>query len=273
MDQAQISPISALPEDKGQEARHKMDEVREIAQTYQLLNGHPDGPVQEHLGDHLVRRYTLSQGALEGVMESFDAHGQRESLLFFKANQLHGRCTYCTAGRVILEINFEEGVQQGLMKTYHGNGLLQSCVMYENGQMEGLFQIFDERGRLVRVSPYVKGQLEGEVVTYFMDGKTPSARQTYKANLLEGPSFSYDEKSHVLTENTYKSGLLDGKQLSYHPPLGDQDPLVSIESTYSMGICQEEKRYDEQGRSLDSHEVLGELTPAQKADQENRKEA
>ena len=252
MDDNIASNSAPSPEDPLNGPRRVVDEKGLLERTFHLVAGQLEGPAEDYQEGRLVRKFTLVKGLIDGVMESYDAAGVLESTMTFSQGKLHGPCLYATGKRVTLEMAFENGVQEGWMKTYHENGELQSSVLYQEGRMEGLHQVFDDKKGVVRTSVYVQGQLEGEVITFYPDSRQSADTQSYKAGLLDGPTTRYDLKGRVFQAYHYKAGYMEGKQLEYHPPLGEKDPVLAREAIYDRGILKSEKRYDSQGREMDS---------------------
>ena len=51
-------------------------------------------------------------------------------------------------GQLQQELNFIDGLQEGLSKSYHENGQLSSEGIYKNGEIEGVWKFYYENGQI-----------------------------------------------------------------------------------------------------------------------------
>jgi antitoxin component YwqK of YwqJK toxin-antitoxin module len=57
---------------------------------------------------------------------------------------------YDETGSIMIEENYQHGIQHGRYTSFHPNGQVFSHGQFFNGQREGLFRVYDEQGNNTR---------------------------------------------------------------------------------------------------------------------------
>jgi hypothetical protein len=96
---------------------------------------------------------------------------------------------YMSGGHVSMETNFENGVKEGLTKTFYPSGKLRGTLWYKNGLREDSAKWYFEEGQLFRITPYKRDTVDGIQMQYFRNGML-KARIGYKKGLR---TFEFEE--------------------------------------------------------------------------------
>ncbi len=78
---------------------------------------------------------------------------------------------YKSGQYLIKEITFENGVREGLMKSFYQDGRLRMTYWYANGLKEDSSKWYYPEGQLFRSTPYKRDTIDGTQKQYFRDGK------------------------------------------------------------------------------------------------------
>lgn len=101
--------------------------------------------------------------------------------------------TYATDGVTIKKITpYKNGIIEGVVKTVHPNGQLESITPYINGKKQGEQLFYDEEGILMSTFSYVDDKLDGPVKIINNEG-TLIVHMVYKDGKLNGPYIEYDK--------------------------------------------------------------------------------
>jgi antitoxin component YwqK of YwqJK toxin-antitoxin module len=75
-------------------------------------------------------------------------------------NHKHGawREYYDHTGTIMIEENYQHGIQHGPYTSFHPNGQVLSQGNFVNGLREGLFRVYDEHGKNTRNLFFVKNE-------------------------------------------------------------------------------------------------------------------
>lgn len=80
---------------------------------------------------------------------------------------------------IVSEVTFNNGVREGLTKTFYQSGKLQRTYWYERGLRQDSSCWFYEEGQLFRTTPYVNDTMNGIQKQYYRTGEI-KARLGYK---------------------------------------------------------------------------------------------
>jgi hypothetical protein len=78
---------------------------------------------------------------------------------------------YMSGSHITMEANFENGVKEGLTKTYYASGKLRGTLVYVNGLREDSAKWYFEEGQIFRITPYKRDTIDGIQKQYFRNGK------------------------------------------------------------------------------------------------------
>ena len=143
----------------------------------------------------------------------------------------HGKYTeYYRNGQKFAEGNFDSGVHDGPWSYWHENGQLAKTVTYKKGAPDGAWDVFRADGTLQAKKGYKAGKREGTWVSYFDDGKTLSAEQTFVDGKLSGPRKTYYASGKPRQESNFADGQLDGVMTEW-----DEAGRKLAEATFAQG--------------------------------------
>src|SRR5688572_22347061 len=96
-----------------------------------------------------------------GKWKEFNKHAILIAEGCYINNKKHGlwREYYDHTGSIMIEENYQHGIQNGRFASYHPNGSLFSEGQFANGLREGYFKIYDENGNNVRNLWFVNNNL------------------------------------------------------------------------------------------------------------------
>ena len=108
-------------------------------------------------------------------------------------------------GKLWAEGNFQNGMLEGLTKTYYINGNFEFEENYKSGKLEGLKRIYYINGNLAAEVNYKNGQEEGLAKNYYINGNLWS-EVNYKNGEEEGLIKAYDMNGNLGAEINFKDG-------------------------------------------------------------------
>ena len=106
----------------------------------------------------------------------------------------------------------EKSKKDGLWIEFHKNNKIAG--VYENGSKEGEWRIFSNDDVLLKLNTYKDNLLNGPSVDFFDNSSIKSSKE-YKDGKLDGKTIEYFDENNVFFEGTYKNGLLNGEAKEY----------------------------------------------------------
>lgn len=101
------------------------------------------------------------------------------------------------------EVEFKNGVRQGMTRTFYKGGMLEQEIPYVDGRKNGAAKWYYPDGKLFRTTPYVNDTISGSQVQYYKNGNV-------KAKL------DYVDGKRVPGVEEY---MMDGKKVDNYPSL------------------------------------------------------
>lgn len=98
---------------------------------------------------------------------------------------------------LVREATFENGIRQGLTKTFYQSGLLYQTFWYENNLREDSAKWYYEQGQVFRSTPYKHDTIDGIQKQYFRDGKV-RAKIGYSKGLRTMLFQEFDKNGRVV---------------------------------------------------------------------------
>jgi hypothetical protein len=102
-----------------------------------------------------------------------------------------------TGNYLIKEVTFENGIRQGLMKTFYQSGLLYQTFWYENDLREDSAKWYYEQGQVFRTTPYKHDTIDGIQRQFFRDGKV-RAKIGYSKGLRNRSFQEFDKNGKIV---------------------------------------------------------------------------
>lgn len=141
-------------------------------------------------------------GIHEGLVKVFDDEGHTISTYFVKKGEKDGtQVDFYKSGKPKLHISWQEGIIQGVVKTWYENGSIESQKEIVQNKKNGLATVWYENGQLMLAEEYENEKLiKGE---YFRMGeKLPAS----KIENGKGIATLFDAKGHFTKKINYSEG-------------------------------------------------------------------
>jgi len=100
-------------------------------------------------------------------------------------------------------------IKNGLCKSWHENGHLNSECEYKNGKLEGFYRLRNNNGILLSESNYKNDLLEGSHKEWYNNGKL-EVKCEYKNGVKEGLYREWFNNGTLEVECEYKNGAIEG---------------------------------------------------------------
>lgn len=135
--------------------------------------------IQRNELGHFVSYDTFQNGFMTLRTTYYQNCSPREIACYNKCGQLHGE-----------------------RKTYYEGGEPMAIEQWDHGMQSGITVVF-QHGEKVAEVPYVEGRKDG-IEKRYIDGSTLVQEATWKDNLLQGPTYTYECGQVVNTDWFYK---------------------------------------------------------------------
>ena len=175
------------------------DEERRFPRLVSLTplgpDGKPDGD-EHHFGtDHRVVPFRL--GLRDGTEQIYTVIGRGQR-------------------RVVTETPWRKDKIHGVKKAYHRpNGRLHMQVPYENGLRQGVAKTYDLLGRLVKVAPYKDDQAHGKVIEYYPGTEQEKKIVPFRHGEVHGVVLEYYEDGSLKRELPARDDHFHGIEKAY----------------------------------------------------------
>ena len=127
-------------------------------------------------------------------------------------------------GKLKKEVNYKNGMFDGLYITYFENGQVESEQMFIKDQKDGLSKYYYDDGKLFYTENYSKGRKNGEIKRLYKNGNTWIIEK-------------------------YKNGTKIGTWQEFYP-----EGVLKYEGVYKKGVLKQEHYYNEDGEEMASPE-------------------
>lgn len=218
-------------------ARDSKGNVRSVVTSYhpngnpkqflEILNGRASGQYREW---HANGTPSLCTRVIGGMPDLTSA--AEKSWLFDSTSY-----AWDEDGHLMAEINYIQGVLEGLSTYYHPSGNVWKRISYAKNKVNGTVEIYKDSGELLQQISYDQGLKQG-MSTRFWDQNQLASQEEYHNGKLENGQY-FDKKGTLISQIAQGTGLraIFGK---------DQ---VSELQEYRMGVLEGEvKVYNSQGR-------------------------
>ncbi len=113
---------------------------------------------------------------------------------------------YGTDGRLVVEVNFTNGINNGTEIKYWKNGQILEKKTWENGKMIGVWSRYYSNGLTRFQIQYQDGKRTGKIQMFHPNGKM-YVKGHYKNNLKEGNWVYYDPEGKVVRDTEFVNGI------------------------------------------------------------------
>ncbi len=154
---------------------------------------------------------------------------------------------YDKSGKILSEINYENGIEQGPYKFYYYNrpGMMEEGS-YKTGMKEGKYKIYYDNGAIYEEGSYKKGLLDGTVNTYYKNGKLFSVFEM-KYGAMQGKAKKFYPDGTLKEEAEFMSNKLHGIHKIYY-----QDGKLHLDESYKFGVLIRHKAYNAKGELVEN---------------------
>lgn len=161
----------------------------------------------------------------------------------YMMGQLHGRQIYFKEnGDTTRWEIYENGVLNGMKRTYYPYSKIKQEANYKMGVLDGLFKIYNRDGVVIEELNYLQSKKNDECKYFYDDGK-PLKIEHWIAGVKNGEFKMFFYDGTVQTSENYKKGLKEGVFEEFYP-----DGKIKHKRVFKKDILLEEYKYDEHGR-------------------------
>ena len=151
-----------------------------------------------------------------GLFEVKDSKGQIIQRKPYKNGKIHGEVQLFDAqGRKIQTYQCVEGVKQGAMHFFDGNGNLTNDVPYAKDKREGMATFYVNGTKAAEIT-FHEDKMEGPAIYYAPEGYVSTAA-LYHDNALQGEMRCFDSQQRLIKTMCYLKGQLNGESVTYYP--------------------------------------------------------
>ncbi|UII28071.1 hypothetical protein LVD15_06495 [Fulvivirga maritima] len=136
------------------------NEAGNVVEQGDLLNGHKVGNWTAFYTNGVVKSVTgYVDGVMQGMHIEMGQRGEIEKRCYYHNGQLHGDYVVYNRNRIKEEKTYENGLLQGVAKSYYDNGTLMEESPYSDGKRDGLSRWYDQEGNVSIEYEYDNGEL------------------------------------------------------------------------------------------------------------------
>ncbi|MDP2654324.1 MAG: hypothetical protein Q8Q08_09860 [Candidatus Omnitrophota bacterium] len=136
--------------------------------------------------------------------------GVMMQLIFVSLSWAEVKKFYFPDGKLKAEVNYENGVPNGLGKIYFESGVVSTETIYVNGENNQSKRIYYTNGKLFQEVKFVNGYLAGDWKMYHPNGVLAEVRAYDDQGRQTGIVY-YDEKGQIVTDGLWQGHTQDGK--------------------------------------------------------------
>ena len=212
-----------------------------IAKSYLIYKAKKDNSSKEKVADDKHRWEGDIEG--EGLWKVYLQLPNGNEALEWEINYKNGikeglRKRYWLNGVLRSVVNFKNDKEEGIRKDYHGDGVLFAEANYKNGIQNGFYKEYDLNGNLHKEGQIVNGELDGEWKTYFSNGKLESVSNWKNGEKID---FKFSNKNEELvSKNEYSIVYLfdkDGNEYRYSIIESDIPEEIKDEDDVEINIA------------------------------------
>ncbi len=195
-------------------------EVKDGGRYYLRSSNKPfSGQIEEfHQNGNLKVSGQIKRGQLIGSYTEYYTYGQQKLIAYYDDN---GNATdywqyYDSLGNqylseqyrkdvLVLSSETENGLRNGITKSYYPDGAVRGTVNYSDGKRHGAYNEYYTNGRIKVTEHYVHGDLEGTSTYYYTSGAIRQIKE-YVDNEAHGYSTQYNEDGSIDKRDRYDRG-------------------------------------------------------------------
>jgi len=181
----------------------------------------------------LQKLESYDNGLKNGISISLDRKGHLKNQEYYKNDKLSGlSVTYGMYSEMPLsQINYIDGVKNGVSKLYYDNGKIQEEAIYKAGVKEGPSKWYSSAGRLLALYNYHNGQFEGVQETFYENDSVQTATM-YSNNIINGGYKEFYRNGIIKLSGSYINAIKEGAWIEY-----DETGKAVKTTKYKKGVA------------------------------------
>ncbi len=201
---------------------------------------------------NIAQKAPVSEGEINGLLESFYESGRIKSQTEFKSGKPNGmHSLFSENGEKIETSNFTEGILDGVERKFHENGNVSMGRHYEDGSVYGIQKTYFADGQIASEIAFKEGVKHGEFITYHENGQIDT-QGNYRRGQPHGTFVSFFEGGERAEVASYKRGEPKGEIVKYFSSGNLQEKTVHDKN----GLVVAKIEYHENGEMLKKTEFL-----------------
>lgn len=133
---------------------------------------------------------------------------------------------YYQNGKVSVERDYKDGIENGFEVEYYEDGLLKQKGEFVNGKENGIWDMYFPNGQLKQRSNVVNGAMDGESTVYYSTGKSFAVELTKSGKTI--PDKRLEKINQVM-----KKGHESSKEEEYKSAFKNYSKAIELDSTYA----------------------------------------
>lgn len=190
--------------------------------------------------------------ALFSQTVNYEQLEKRERIAYLKGSDkpFTGKAfAYYSNGKKKKEVNFINGLKEGVYMTWYENGNKKSVKFYKNNKLDGAIITWYENGQYERKVEFLQNKKHGDFESFYDNGQQ-KATGKYINNKKTGIHIGYYENGNKESYGNYVDGAEDGIHTEWY-----ENGTKCKEITYNNGEVVKERHWDETGKELSPEEI------------------
>jgi antitoxin component YwqK of YwqJK toxin-antitoxin module len=122
---------------------------------------------------------------------------------------------YFSNGTISATRNYKSGRLYGPVREYYPNGKIKEEASYKDNVLDGVVRKYSETGNILLLQEYRDGELSGLCRDYYANGKIHTEKEYFNGK-KNGICRQYAPNGVLLNEQRYSKDILDGESLEYY---------------------------------------------------------
>jgi len=187
-----------------------------------------------------------------GPFRDYYLNGKLQGKGILHNGRLKGkRIIYHLNGNVSDELEYENGLSNGLEKRYYEDGTLKQEGVIKREKEVGSWKAYHPNGQLKNITPFNEnGKINGKTITYYSTGEIKSSYEYENGTYLKNKTFDKVYKLYNEGQEYYRTGNFKSAIKKYSKCI-EIDP-TSADSYFARGTAYlNEFEYDEAKKDFD----------------------
>lgn len=156
---------------------------------------------------------------------------------------------YYKSGTKSKEVNFVDGLKEGVYKTWYESGNKESVKFYKANKMEGAIISWYENGNYERKVEFKQDKKHGKFQSFYESGKL-KADGSYINDKKTGIHIGYYENGKMESKGEFVDGAENGLHTEWY-----ESGVKCKEIVYDNGVIKSERYWDTTGKELSKEEI------------------